>query len=37
MVENEHSRKIYFPDGEWFDFLTHEKYSCIPKIRKAIT
>jgi alpha-D-xyloside xylohydrolase len=27
VVENENSRKIYFPEGEWFDFLTHEKYS----------
>jgi alpha-D-xyloside xylohydrolase len=27
LVENEQSRKIYFPGGEWFDFFTHEKYS----------
>jgi len=27
VVENENNRKIYFPEGGWFDFLTHEKYS----------
>jgi alpha-D-xyloside xylohydrolase len=27
VIENENSRKIYFPAGEWFDFQTHEKYA----------